>query len=137
MIKETEDFKARLMGIALDITLPENYNILIKQDAEIPNGRLYFQIECWREDAITGEMGYGYGGKAYLSPHASTSELVQTIFGLYKGYVEHEAREFFKYKGRRIFGPHMSVEALHEIANRVDVRSVKHVEDTPKIIAID
>jgi hypothetical protein len=29
---------------------------------------------------------------------------------------EHETREVFRYRGRAIFGPHLSVEALWEIA---------------------
>jgi hypothetical protein len=94
-----------------------------------PAGRYYYQIQCWRKDVITGEMDYGFGGKAYLSEHATDSELVQTIFGLYLAYWTHEARETFLWNGRRVFGPHIATEALHSVANRVDVRSARHEED--------
>lgn len=124
-------FQDRLVKIGFDILLAENFSLTVGSDHQDPNGRFYFQIRCWREDVITGEMGYGYGGKAYLSPHMTDSELVQIAFGLYKGYYEHEARETFRYKARRVFGPHISVEALWEVARRVDVRSAAHVEDTP------
>lgn len=124
-----EIFPARLERIARDITLADGFEIHYHQDQEVPNGRYYFQIQCWRKDAITGIMGMGYGGKAYLSEYATDSELVQTIFGLYKAYWEHEARETFKWKERRIFGPHISSEALWDIARRVDVRSAHHLED--------
>jgi len=126
------EFRHRLEQIVGDITLSENHAIVIGRDAAIPDGRYYFQIKCWRKDAVTGEMGFGFGGKAYLTPHATDSELVQTVFGLYKGYWEHEARETFEWRGRRVFGPHISTEALWEIARRVDVRSAKHVEDKPE-----
>ena len=125
----TETFIARLERIKDEITLADNFDVKIARDQEVDAGRYYFQIVCWRVDVITGEPGYGYGGKAYLSEHASDSELVQTIFGLYKGYWEHEARESFQWRGRRVFGPHIATEALWDVARRVDVRSARHVED--------
>ncbi len=123
-------FLNRLNALVEEVTLAENFTVLIGQDVG-ERGRYYFQIECYRKDVITGEMGFGYGGKAYLSPHATDSELLQTIFGLYKGYWEHEARESFEWRGRRIYGPHISAEALWGIARKVDVRSARHEEDTP------
>lgn len=124
-------FPNRLAEIISDISLPENFSIIVAKDREIPNnlGRWYFQIRCWRRDVITNDYGYGYGGKAYLSEHMTESELVQVVFGLYKGYVEHEARETFQYQGYRVFGPHISVQALKTVARKVDVRSAQHVED--------
>lgn len=126
---KTETFTERLERIVGDVTVAANFGVLIERDKEVPNGRFYFQIFCWRTDVITGKPGYGYGGKAYLSEHASDSELVQTIFGLYKGYWEHEARESFQWRGRRVFGPHIATEALWDVARRVDVRSARHEED--------
>jgi len=122
-------FRERLDRIVSQIELSEGFSVRIDQDQEVPNGRLFFQIVSYRKDVITGEMGYGFGGKAYLSQHASDSELVQTVFGLYKGFYEHEARETFQWNGRRVFGPHIATEALWEVARRVDVRSARHEED--------
>lgn len=129
-LAQDREFNQRLLAIALDITLPEQFSVIVGRDQEVPNGRFYFQIRCWRMDVITKEMGYGFGGKAYLSPHQTDNELVQTIFGLYKGYWEHEARESFEYKQRRVFGPHISTDALWSVARKVDVRSARHVEDS-------
>jgi hypothetical protein len=130
LVIDDETFPDRLDRITSEISLPESFRISVGRDAPPEGGgRWFFQIQCWRKDVITGEMGTGYGGKAYLSPYATDSELVQTVFGLYKSYVEHEARETFQYKGRRVFGPHIDVTALWEIARRVDVRSARHVED--------
>lgn len=89
----------------------------------------FVQIECVRLDVITKKEGTGYGGKAWPSIHASDSEVIQMIFGLYKSYWEHEARETFEWRGRRPFGPHISTEALWSVARKVDVRSQKHEED--------
>jgi len=131
---EVNAFRERLHGIAAAISLGMQCSVLIGHDDEHTPGRFYFQIKCYRQDVITGLMGYGYGGKAYLSPHASDSELIQTVFGLYKGYWEHEARETFlltnaEGESRRPFGPHIDTWALFEVARRVDVRSARHVED--------
>lgn len=119
-------FHERLTRIVGDISLPEQFSVVL---GHTPGKGHYVQIKCWRLDVITKQMGYGYGGKAYPSEHASTSELVGMIFGLYKAYCEHEARESFEWRGKRIYGPHIDIEALWEVARRVDVRSAQHVED--------
>lgn len=119
----------RFERIIAEIELAENFTAQVHFDKD--RNSYYYQIRCWRQDVITGKWDFGYGGKAYLSPHSADGELVQIIFGLYKGYWEHEARESFKWGGRRVFGPHIATEALWEVAQRVDVRSAKHVEDTP------
>lgn len=122
-------FVSRIYLLADEVELGMGCELVIGQDPENEPGRFYYQIKCWRKDVITGEMGWGYGGKAYLSPHATDSELLQTIFGLYKGYWEHEARENFKWNGRRIYGPHIDAKALYEAATHLDYRSANHVED--------
>lgn len=111
--------------VQAEITYKPGYALLLKPDTFTPGSRWYYQVQCERPDAITGEMGTGYGGKAYLSPHATRSELVQTAFGLFKAYEEHEAREFFRWRGEQVFGPHMDVIALSSIARMTDVRKVK------------
>lgn len=105
-----------------DVTYKPGYRLLLKPDTFENGSRWYFQVEADRIDAITGEPGTGRGSKAYLSPHACRSELVQTAFGLFKAYEEHEAREFFQYQGRRVFGPHLDVTALWAIAEMTEVR---------------
>ena len=67
----------------------------------------------------------GKGGKVYLSEHASEDEIVKKIMGLTLAYVEHETREGFYYKGVRLFGPHISLEAMmrnaHETVGREEI----------------
>lgn len=127
----SETMVARYHEIASQIDLADEFRVIVEQDKEKPFGRYYYQIKFWRTDVITGIDDWGYGGKAYLSPHASDNELVQTIFGLYKGVWEHEARESFMWRGRRVFGPHIASQALWDVAKRIDVRNAKHTDDTP------
>lgn len=126
-----ESLIARVHEIVSEIKLEMHCAVVIGHDDENTPGRHYLQIECYRKDVITGEMGFGRGGKFWLSEHMTQNEIIQGIFGLYLAYWTHEAREGFTWRGRRIFGPHISSEALWEVAPRVDVRSVKHVEDRP------
>ncbi len=78
-------------------------------------GRVWVQVGTVRPDTYPPHlMGLGKGGKAYVSPHATADEIVKKIFGLCMAYVEHETREGFKYKGRRIFDPHITLDALYE-----------------------
>jgi hypothetical protein len=90
---------------------------------------IFVQVCCQRIDVITGEEGEGRSGKAYPSDFATESEILQMIFGLYKGYWEHEARENFQWLGRRIYGPHIKARALLEVARQIEVRSAMHIED--------
>lgn len=110
------------LAIAGEISLPENFFLICEKDKVDPNGRWYYQIRCWRPDTFTGEMGWGGGRKAYLSPHMVRSELVRLAFGLYLAYVEHEAREGFQWRGRRVFGPHIDVESMWEVAECYEAR---------------
>lgn len=79
-------------------------------------GNLWVQVGTHRPDTYTGKMDVGKGGKAYVSPHATHDEIVKKIFGLCEAYVLHEVKEGFKWKNRRIFNPHVSIEALHSVA---------------------
>lgn len=83
------------------------------------SGRLYVEIVCYRPDVVTGLWGYGHGGRRYLPYLASKDTIVKTVFGAYLAYVEHEARETFLYKGKRVFGPHIAVDALATVADQI------------------
>ena len=126
---KAEAFRERVAGLVADIELPESFRVVLDRDKQVPGGRLYLQVACVRPDTFTGEMGEGRGGKAYLSPYATDSELVQTVWGLYQSYVLHEARETFRYRGRRVYGPHIDVVALWEVAERYDAR--QHTDLNP------
>lgn len=66
-------------------------------------------------DINTGEITIQTTRKWYISPHISKSEFVQTAFKCLITSMEHRAREKFKYKGKRVYGPHFDVEELHKI----------------------
>jgi hypothetical protein len=91
------------------ITYKEHFSV----DAVIDElGDVWFEIVCWRPDAITGEWGYGYGGRRRLPTTSTRSDVVRNVFAAFKAYEEHECREFFRYRGEQVFGPHMDLDDL-------------------------
>lgn len=111
--------------ILANIKYKDGYYFDLKQDAE--GDRWYVQIAFLRPDIVTGIEGWGYSGKRYVTKHMSKSEFVALCMGTVLALEEHEAREMFRYRGRRVFGPHIDVDALWEVARRIDVRDA--VED--------
>lgn len=70
----------------------------------------------WSEiDIVTDRYATQHSRKWLLSPHMTRSEIVQTCYKLAITAVEHRARETFKYRGCRIFGPHFDVDRLHQL----------------------
>lgn len=67
---------------------------------------------------------YEEGGRKWdLSLHMTESEIVFTVWKAVLAFMEHELREKFHYKGKKIFDPHISVNALLEACDQLDVRS--------------
>lgn len=86
-------------------------------------GAPYLRWEFDSTCAKTDVPNTVFGRKWYLSEHMTKSEVVQTALMAALTAEEHECREFFRYKGKRIFGPHIDIYALMEVCNREDVRS--------------
>lgn len=78
-------------------------------------GSIYLQATYDEADIVTGVVEQQHTRKWLLSPAMTKSEIVQTCFKLAMTSAEHRVRETFKYRGRRIFGPHFDVDALHRI----------------------
>lgn len=121
MTTDHSEFEKRVRALVDDITYKDGYYLICQWDKTFGN-RLYLQVQCWRPDTFTGEHGWGYGGKAYLSEHMTDGEILRLAFSLFAKYEEHECREFYKYKGKALFGPHIDPLALWEIADRLDFR---------------
>jgi hypothetical protein len=82
------------------------------------DGQVWFEIVARRPDVDTGRVGIGRGGKRFVTDQMSNSTIVRSIFGALVSYEEHECREGFAFDGKRIFGPHISIEALADVADR-------------------
>jgi len=87
-------------------------------------GAIYLQGAYIQPDIITNLPEAQKTRRWFLTPAMVKSEIVQTVFKCVITSVEHQAREHFKYRGERIFGPHYDVDALVDIckAKRLDYR---------------
>lgn len=81
-------------------------------------GETYLQAQYWDTDVVTGKKELQKTRKWFISKHAVKSEVVFTALKCVLTSAEHRVRENFKYRGRRIAGPHFDVDALWEIADR-------------------
>lgn len=68
-----------------------------------------------RPDTNTGEIGIGYGRHEYIGIGTTVSGVVKTAWLLIELVIRHELMEAFRWKGKRIFNPHNSVDALASI----------------------
>ncbi len=89
----------------------------------VRKGDSWFLLARYTEmDVDTGQPSVQTTRKWYLSPHMTKSEFVQTCLKCVLTSMEHRAREWFTYRGKRVFGPHYDVDALHDICDHTDVR---------------
>lgn len=87
-----------------------------------PNHTWFLQATLERQDTHTGQWGTGFGGKQPISPHMVLGEIVKRCFVACRDYAEHEVREAFMFRGRRVLGPHIDMLSLWEIAKNEEVR---------------
>lgn len=87
-----------------------------------PDGRVFIQWLFVGRCVKSGELCEQRGRKWHLSEHMTVSEVVGTAFKAALTAEEHECRENFTWRGKRVFGPHIDVELLHQICHVEDVR---------------
>jgi hypothetical protein len=92
----------------VEFRLGEDYRFDIREG----HGGVFLQAVYCDADIYTGHREIQYTRKWLLSPSMTDSEIVQTAFKCAITSAEHRAREAFKYRGARIFGPHFDCEDL-------------------------
>lgn len=80
------------------------------------SSNVYIQAKLWRYDVYSQEWGYGYGGVQVVTPDMSEDDVVKRCFVAARDYAEHEVRENFLWKGRRVFDPHQPLQNLWDIS---------------------
>lgn len=81
-----------------------------------------FHVAFRAKDSFTGEDAIQRGRPWLIWPEMTQSAIIFTAWAAIEAAVIHEAREDFKYRGRRVVGPHISVEALWRVARIVDIK---------------
>jgi len=87
----------------------------------IEDGRMWVQVGVTEEaeiafDPISKEQKGWRGAKHFLSPHMCRQEVVGTVLHAIERAEMHEVHEWFRYKGRSIYNPHLDPDALVEVA---------------------
>ena len=101
-----------LIAIAEDITYKDWQLKVATLDTDYEDDHMYLQWQFIDDGKIQK------GRKWLLSSHMTKSEVVSTALKAAITAEEHEARENFRYKSRRIFGPHFDVDVLAELARK-------------------
>lgn len=94
------------------------------------NEVMYVQVCRERIDTITGDVGEGRGAKLFVSAHSVRNEVIQKVLAGCLAFAEHETREAFRWRGVRVFGPHIATESLLEAARHVEHRPAPTQEVT-------
>ncbi len=87
--------------------------------------RPYVQVKFLEKDEFTGKQEWQHCRKWTLSMHACDTEVIDTVFLALRRAAEHEVEESFKFRGRRVYNPHISVHKLWELAGQkgiIDLR---------------
>jgi hypothetical protein len=109
---------AEIRETVADCSLPE-YAFRVVVDGR---GAWYLQATYTEPDVHTGKPAMQYTRRWFLSPEMTKSEVAQTCLKCALTSAEHRVREWFRYRGRAVFGPHMSLERLWEIAEETRER---------------
>lgn len=117
-MQEPRDPRPDFTTIIGNITYKDWTLLLVRDSA----GREYMRWQWFTRCVKSGASVMISGRRWWLSPKMTESEIVQTALLAALTAEEHEARESFRYKDKRVFNPHISVPKLLEICEIEDAR---------------
>lgn len=111
----TEDVKNILKDVKF-----KDWNFLLET---LEDKGWLLQVQFMDKDIYSEEMEEQKGRKFYISPYMIAGEVVKTAFLAVMQAMEHEIRETFLYKEKRLLGPHIALQALCEVADTREHRA--------------
>lgn len=119
-----DDTLMEARAIAGLINFLPGWGLRVARDQKRPHdGRIFLQWTYEAPCVKTREVKEWRCAKHYLSAHMTEDELVKTAFAAGVRAMEHEAREHFTYKGRRLFNPHLSIDTLARVCDEESDRA--------------
>jgi hypothetical protein len=91
------------------------------------------QMQYIEADVKTGKMVKQNTRKWHVSPWMTESEIVQTCLKCVLTSQEHIGREYFKYKGYKLFGPHMDVNDMIRVIQDGELREAHRDPPSPTV----
>lgn len=107
-----KEFFHHVHGICKHIRYKPEWSLLVRLDGK----GVFLQCEVIGLDAHTHKPTTWVSGKRYLSVYACKQEIVGAVFALIKDAEMHEVHEWFKYKDRSIYNPHLDPDVLASVA---------------------
>jgi hypothetical protein len=99
------------------ITFPENRQIRAYYDADV--NATYIQAEGYVPDLTDplnpGPKSWQGGRKSYVIGSPCEGAFFQMCLDLLTAFDAHKTREAFLVDGKRVFGPHISLDALQSV----------------------
>lgn len=89
----------------------------------LPDKGWLVQVVFLDADIHGGEIEEQKGRKFYISPYMIEGEVVKTAFLAVMQAMEHEVREKFLYRGKRLLGPHIAIRELMAVADTREHRA--------------
>lgn len=80
----------------------------------------YVQVTYFEPDVDTGKTALQKSRKWLVEPSATESDVVRTVYAAVSRSYAHVVSENFTYKGRRVFGPHVAIDALLETCGNTE-----------------
>ncbi len=96
----------------------------------VEDQRMWVQVGVTEEaeisfDPIAGKKVPWRGAKHDLSMHMCRNEIVSIVFHAIERAELHEVKEWFRYKSRSIFNPHIDPDVLVEVASKASSFNVR------------
>lgn len=101
----------------------EKMDFVVREHGNAP----YLQIFFEAPDIYTDEMEEQACRKWVLQFTMSNTEVVRTAYKAAEAAVIHELQEQFRYRGSRVYDPHLDVEQLVEFLNREGLQDMRVV----------
>lgn len=109
--------ETRLKTIVNNIEIFDR-KFLITRVSTDPSAGWFLQVTYDEIDVDTGRVAEQRSRKWLIEPDATETDVVRTVFAAVSRSYAHVIAEHFTYKGKRVFGPHVSIDALIDVAGR-------------------
>lgn len=106
-----------IRSLVNQVTYKPNWVLNVHNPLELDSAYLQVSVTDGL-DSLTLKTVDWKGSKHRISKWMCKQEIIGLCFKAIKDAEDHEMREFFRYKGRSIFNPHIDPDALVELASK-------------------
>jgi len=97
-----------------------DYTFLVSIESDL----VFLRLSYPEKDIHTGQITAQFSRRWVIEYSDSDTKIVETAFAAVQRSMRHRSKEWFLYKGRRVYSPHFSLEA------RINMCDEKHFDVT-------